>query len=235
MTIAEVHNFIYFILDKARLGRISHESIDDAFHHAQLSRFTELLPPKSEPGRPPIPVNQIEYGTTVNGMDYLYPFKKMKDFSQDDTPDGLLKFEADYAHLRAIYVLSYNNKHQRTKYAGVPILNENQLSDRLSSQIIFPVPSRPVGIEVYDSGKAVQLYPQQGMAGRYYYFGMPVKTKYAYTVAGRTETQDMENSIDPAWDDESVNAIIWKAIQPLGVNLNAPMDVQWAQYKEKKE
>lgn len=232
MKIADVHNFIYFVLRKGKNAMISHEWIDESLHSAQLSRFSELLPPN--PGPNPVPRQQIEYGTSVNGMDYLFPFKKKKDFYQDDTENGLLKLEDDYAHLRAIYVLSYNNKYERTKYVGVPILNENQLADRLSSQIINPTCNRPVGIEVYEGVKAIQLYPQEAFYGRYYYFSKPVKPKYAYTMDGRKEVQNMDNSIDLVWDDESVNAIIYKALQPLGINLKEPMNVQWAQYKEQK-
>lgn len=234
MNIADVHNFIFFVLKKNKDTMISHEWIDEALHSAQMGRFTELLPPKSIPGQAPVPVSQIEYGTSVNGMDYLLPFKKMKDFEQTDTPAGLLALQDDYAHLRAIYILSYNNKHERTSYRGVPILSENQLAERLSSQIINPTCSNPVGIMIYDKGPQIQIYPTQPCYGRYYYFCKPIKPKYAYTLNGRVETQDTGNSVDLAWDDESVFAIIWKALQPLGVNLTAPMDVQWAQYKEQK-
>lgn len=232
MTIADVHNFIYFIIRKTKNEMVSHEHIDDALHAAQLSRFSDLLPAPSNPGIQPLPQNKIEYGTSANGMDYLFPFKKKKDFLQQDTLKGLLKLETDYAHLRAVYVLSYNNKYQRTKYIGIPILNENQLADRLSSQIINPTPDRPVAIEVYADGKAIQIYPQQGFAGRYYYFSTPIKPKYAYTMNGRVETQDLSASVDLQWDEESTNKIIWVALTSIGVVVNEPMEVQLAQYKQ---
>jgi len=234
MTIADVHDYIFFILDKSKQDMVSHEWIDSALHSAQLSRFSELLPAQSEPGRAPVPVSQIEYGTSTNAMDYLFPFKKKKDFFQDDTPNGLLLLEDDYSHLRAIYVLSYSNKYQKSTYRGVSILSENQLPERLSSQIIMPTDRNPVGIMVYNGGKAIQIYPQKGFSGSYYYFSTPVKPRFAYTVDGLTETQDLGNSVDLVWDDESQNAIIWKALQPLGINIDDTLAIQWAQSKEQK-
>ena len=233
MNIADVHNFIFFVLKKSKNAMVTHEWIDDSLHSAQLSRFSELLPPK--PGPNAIPVQQVEYGTTVNGMDYLLPFKKKVDFFQDDTPNGLLLLADDYSHLRAIYVLSYSNKYQRSTYRGVSILSENQLPERLSSQIIMPTDRNPVGIMVYDTKPGIQIYPQKPFYGRYYYFSKPVKPKYAYVINGRTETQNVQDSVDLVWDDESINSIIWKALQPLGLNLMDNQDITFAQYKEQHQ
>jgi len=235
MDIASIHDFIFFVLRKEQNAIISHEQVDDALHAAQMSRFGELLPAKSEPGQQPAPLQQVEYGTTTNSMDYLFNFKKKFDFSQDETPLGMVSLPSDYAHLRAVYTLSYNNKYERTKYVGIPILSENQLAERLSSQIINPTCDRPVGIMVYEAGKKIQLYPQQPFFGRCYYFSIPVKPKYAYTTDGRTITQNIGDSVGLLWDDESTNLIMYKALQILGVNLQFPMVIQWSQYKEQKQ
>lgn len=232
MDIQSIHNFILSILNKDENAIVSHEKIDDALHSAQMGRFTECLPPRTD--QAPVPVQQVAYGTTTNAMDYLAPFKKADDFNQDDTPEGLLSLPSDYAHLTGAYVMVYNNKHEKIAHAGVPVLNENQLADRLSSQIITPSCRWPVGTLVYDSGNKLQIYPKQPFAGHYYYFCKPIHPKFAYTTNGRVVTYDEGNSIQLLWDDESINIIIYKALQILGVKLEFPLAIQWGQYKDQK-
>jgi len=231
MDIKVIHGFILFVLDKDQDDLVSHERIDDVLHSAQMARFSECLP-----GNIGVtPRNQVPYGTTVNSIDYLAPFKHKVDFNQNDTPGGLLSMKTDYAHLAGIYTMNYNNKHERVGYPGVAIIDENQLATRLNSQVIYPTCSAPVGVMVYDTVQKIQIYPMKPCMGHYYYFAKPTKPEYAYTTDGRTEIYDPENSTQLLWDDENVNIIIYKVLELLGIKLQFPLVTQWAQYKEQAQ
>ena len=202
MTIKEIHDYIVFILNKETTGYVSHKDIDSAIDRGQMSKFVELYsnPKLHQPGRP---IPPIAYGQTQKVNDDLRAFKKREQFTSDST--GIIEFSGltSYLHLLGVYVTGTlnnvpNNTYtitdgtvaftqgtaNRTYNKSVKIVNEDQLADRLISQVAAPSVTAPIGI-LGDSGTKIQLFPEQQMSGFIMYLRRPSKPLFSHVVDGR--------------------------------------------------
>ena len=286
MTIKEIHDYIVFILNKETTGYISHGDIDAAIDRCQMSKFMELYgnPKQYQPGRP---IPPIAYGQTQKISDDLRYFKMRKQFTTNS--NGVLDLvnftntgggqNPKYLHLLGLYVVGTLNNTPNNTYTitdgtiafaqgssnrsyskPVKIVSEDQLADRLVSQVSAPSNISPIGI-LGDGGGKIQLFPEIQHSGYIMYLTRPQKPRFSHVVDGRKivhnssttsaatftannaltlpngtavaagATYSLVPSIGLNWADDCINDVIKKALNSLGVYLE---DINVVQYTEGK-
>jgi hypothetical protein len=171
------------------------------------------------------------YGLNQSVNVKLAPFKKATPFTNADNPAGLLSLPTDCMYVNAITVSVYDNTVGALN-KPVEFVTEDELAFRLTSTLVPVSDSYPVGTE--QASNKTQLYPKTAKAGTIYYFKKPAAPVYSYTQAGRIITYQSSTSTQLEWDDVSVIQIIAKALQLLGVNLQAQDLVQFGMAKDEK-
>ena len=119
-------------------------------------------------------------------------------------------------------------------YFSIKMTNEDELADKLNSQINPPIQSAPVG-EYIGLGE-IQLYPQiNSYDGFVQYLRRPQMPIYGYdVVGGRSIVYNPSQSIQLEWRDNDVNAILLKALASEGINLSDQEVSQFAQIKSQE-
>lgn len=216
MRIDVIHERLYFASGKDRGAWFTFEEVDRALEEGQMQRFQEL-----------IELYAIRQ-TIHNG---LLPFKAKYDFTQVTTPGGVITMPAACEHPIGVKLVVVEAG--VTLHPAAPILSEDEIGYRRSSQRVPPTAKHPVAL--YEKDKKIQLYPDVPAAGTVYYFKKPGVPKYAYTQVGRGVTYSDTDSIQMEWNDmEIVKHIIPKALQALGINTQAVDLVQFGQAKDKE-
>lgn len=228
MNINDIHNVVLFYLNKDQQGFVTHEEIDETLDRAQLTLFNQYHANPKLPARA-----QAElYGESQRIDDALSPFKEKYTFNGGLTPSGVITLPADYMHLSALYTTTYNSQLGRNIYSAVQVLSEDELIERLESQVI-PVSSEdPVAI--MNSFNRIQLFPEVPSTGAVYYFKRPPVPKFAYTQVGRAITYDSANSVQLLWRDSDIPNLIVISLSYFGLNLSSEMIMQFANIKDQQ-
>lgn len=226
MNINDIHNVILFYLNKDQQGFITHEEIDLALDRAQMTLFNDYHSNPKLPARTQAEV----YGESQRIDDALSPFKEKYTFTALLTPSGVITLPNDYMHLISLYTTVYNSQLGRNVYSAVQVLSEDELIDRLESQVIPVSADDPVAI--MNKQNKIQLFPEVGSTGAVYYFRRPVVPKFAYTQVGRAITYDSGNSVQLEWREMDLNNIIVSALQSYGLNLSSQDIIQFGAAKE---
>lgn len=219
MVINEVYNFLVYIIRKERNGFLTIEDFNRDIDRAQLEVFEDYYE---------------MYGQTQKTHDAISNFKATYTFTKADTPNGIVTFPSDYLHLRVIQGITYNNTLAAADLNPVRIVADDELTYALKSQVRPVSNITPIGLE---DANAVQLYPKVPQAGNMLYFRRPAAPIYAYTLSGtdgRTVTYDSANSVQLQWLDVYINKIVAKTLTYVGINLNEPQLVQYAEMKDKE-
>lgn len=122
----------------------------------------------------------------------------------------------------------------RATYYSVKMTNEDELADKLNSQINPPVSTAPVGI-MYQR-RSIQLFPANtAYTGFVHYMRRPVKPVYGYSVVGgRVIVYEPSNSVQLEWKDTDINYILLKALSSIGINLSDQEVSQFAEMKSQE-
>lgn len=220
MDLKIIHDTLRFYLDKFQMGWYADEDIDNILDRAQMQYFNNLRP---------------GYGMSQMTHDSLLPFKAQYIFTNGTSVDGLITLPTNYESLITVETVVMDGS--VIIYPTVDLLNEAQISERKSSQLVAISTKYPAGLLLVDNtaGKVnkFQIYPAQPNAGTVYYFRRPVAPIFIYTESGRTITYDQDNSTQMEWDDMSIEKIIFITLGLLGINLQADEVIQIADGKEK--
>jgi hypothetical protein len=121
-----------------------------------------------------------------------------------------------------------------TAYYSVKMTNEDELADKLNSQINPPSINLPVGIMF--QRRSIQLYPANTIyTGFVHYMRRPVKPVYGYSViGGRSIVYNPSQSVQLEWKDTDVNFILLKALSSIGINLSDQEASQFAEMKSQE-
>ena len=211
MDLLKIHNWLNFVADKETNGWFSPEELDSALDRAQMFRFNERKP---------------FYAVDQKAQDDLAPFKVTKEFTNADTPLGLLTFPDTYQHLTGLYKQSYNNEQEQVEYIEVKIYNDDEVAKRLSSQLRKVSQLKPIG-QWAGKGK-VQFWPKEPNAGVAYYLRRPVAPAMSYAMNGREIEYDEAASVQMEWDDTNIDQIMIKALEFLGISLDNDKLTQYA-------
>jgi hypothetical protein len=122
----------------------------------------------------------------------------------------------------------------QTHYYPVKMSNEDELANRLNSQIDPVNITSPVG-EVISLGQ-IQLYPQSNLYdGNVVYMRRPLKPVYAYNViGGRTIEYDAANSTELEWRESDITMVLLKGLSSIGINLSDQEVSSFAQVKSQE-
>ena len=282
MTIKETHNLITFVLNKEVSGYVSPTDIDRALDRAQMSKFVELYgnPKGYQPGRP---IPPIAYGMTQKIADDLRRFKKVENYTTSIGAGNIIDLTAladEYLHLIGLNNTQQLVSHHKTNFSAsngivtttvdtpnvnltknVKIVDEDELADRLISQICEPDEFSPIAI-LGDGGTKLQLYPlTTAHNGQIFYLRRPKKPFFSHVVDGRKiihnpsnsgtlnhtatnaltaqdgsavaagATTTLSASQDLEWTEDGVQDVISRALNILGVYLEDNIVTQFAELK----
>lgn len=200
MRIDKIHNWLNFITNKKLGTYFTPEENDDALDRAQTEEIEYL---------------RSKFANTTQLHDSLSPFKSVYTFTSGTSPSGLITLPSDYISLLSVQcniIVSGN-----VKYKGVKVVSEDELADRLNSQLRPVSASDPIATIV--AGNKIQLYPEQAAAGIVRYLKQPVKPVFSYTQVGRVITYDDTTSVQMEWGDTELKRIIHRALQYLGLSV----------------
>lgn len=224
MDLQDIHNWVRFQLKKERGGFITSPEIDSLLQRAQMWQYNDLFD---------------VYGKTQKIEDSLSVFST--GFTYTSSASGLVTISNDatvipsYQHLLSIYAQYYDNALQKTRYKPIKMLGEDEIAERLNSQILEPLVTDPVGIE--NSPGMIQLYPKVVISGNGFYLRLPAKPVFVYTLGadGRTITYNQAGSTQMEWNESNMNKILVKAIQFAGINLADNTVVQFNESKDQQD
>lgn len=234
MDLLVIHQAIDFFAEKSQLGYLSPEEKDKRLHEAQMKRFTELFGNPNEYAKGDAN-GRIHYGKSQKVHDSLLPFKKQATFTTGNFTSGVYTLPADYLHLLSMDInISDDDAPNGVTYEAVDFILEDRWSERKKSQLIPVSATRPIARLMMNTtpAKAIEMFPAQGYAGTIYYMKKPAAPVFDYTLVGRVITYNQGGSTQMEWDDEEINNVIAKAMQFLGVNLQAGELIQFFQQKD---
>jgi hypothetical protein len=224
MNINDVHNTILYFLNKEQNGFVTHEEIDLVLDKSQMVLFNQYH------NNPKQVANSAKYGESQRMDDALSPFKQRYTFTSIATPSGIITLPNDYMHLISLYTTVYNNTLQRNVYSAVQVLNEEELIERLESQVLPVTPDDPIAI--MNSQNRIQLFPESPATGGVYYFKRPAVPVFSYTQSGRTVTYNPATSTQLEWRDMDIMNVIVIALSYYGLNMSSEMVMQFALNRE---
>jgi hypothetical protein len=122
----------------------------------------------------------------------------------------------------------------RDTFYSVKMTNEDELADKLNSQINPPSATMPVAI--MSQRRSFQLFPSNTIyTGFINYMRRPVKPVYGYSVVGgRSIVYDPSQSVQLEWKDTDINFILLKALSSVGINLSDQEVSQFAEMKSQE-
>ena len=215
MTIKEVVDFLNFFINKSTGAWYTIPECLSVLDRGQLSLFEDLKPRAS---------------TSQNIKDALAPFRATYNFTPTTTVSGYIVIPSNSDYLNLLDVQISYAISNRTIYAGVAMVNEDERANRLNSQIDPVTVTSPIGEIV--APRYIRLYPTSGYTGTVTYYRRPVKPVYAYTViSGRVIVYDEANSTQLEWSETWINSLIAKSLATIGINLSDDQLTQYAQLK----
>ena len=215
MTIKETVDFLNFFINKATGAWYSIQECVDTLDRGSLSLFEDL---------------KKRYATSQDIKDALAPFRATYNFTTGNTVSGYIVIPSNSDYLSLLDVQISYAISNRTLYAGVPMVNEDERANRLNSQIDPVTITSPIGEII--APRYIRLYPTSGYTGTVTYFRRPVKPVYAYTIiSGRVINYDAANSTQLEWSEEWTNAVVAKSLAIIGINLSDDRLSQYAQLK----
>lgn len=225
MDLKVIHDTIRYYVNKDQQAFISPAEIDLVLDKAQLVLFNQYHTNPKLPAK----VQLATYGESQRIDDALSPFKERFTFTTANTAGGVVTLPANYLHLLSLYTTQYNNQLQRNVFSAVQVLNEEELIERLNSQVIPVSAEDPIAI--MNKENKIQLFPESPTNGGVYYLRRPVAPVFVYTQTGRTVVYNQAGSTQLEWRDMDVNNIIAIALSYYGINMSSQEVMQFAELK----
>ncbi len=220
MDLKVFHDTVRYFLNIEQGGWLSPEEIDNIADRAQMWLYGECLP---------------YYGKSQKETDYLAPFYVRQAFTS--TSGGIVSLPIDpdvdpcYLALPTVTV-TYNDS-VKTRYKPVKLLAEDELGERLDSQLLEPTTTDPVGEETVPG--TIKIYPATTYTGYTTYLRRPLKPEFSYTQDGRTLNYREGYSTQLEWTETAINKILIKTLQMFGVNLSEEMIIQYTEAKNQQD
>lgn len=213
MTIEEAFEFINFWANKVTGQFYTIPELTEIVDRGQISLYSDLQP---------------KYATSQHIKDALAPFRDTYNFTT--LVSGFVIVPADRNYLNLLDLRIYFNISDVTRFYSVPMTNEDELSDRLNSQIDPVTITSPVGEQTAPG--SFRLFPVGVYNGTVRFLRRPVKPVFAYTtISERVIVYDAANSVQLEWAENWQNAVLLKALSSIGINLTAQEVSQYAELK----
>lgn len=217
MNISEIHDLLNFWINKVQGEFYSPEELDMILDRGQMSLYQDLQP---------------KYATSQRIKDALSPFRGVYNFGYADTVLGVLTIPSDHSALNILDLqITYDiSARSIVKYVPIALVNEDERSDRLNSQIDPVSATAPVGEQIGEN--SFQLYPKVQYRGSITFLKRPQAPVFAYNlVSGRVIVYDAANSTQLQWRETEQNSVIIKALSSIGINISSQEIMQWAEQK----
>jgi len=222
MDLKKLYDFFDYLVQKERGGTVTYAEKDDLFDRAQWWYYN----------------SEVDlYSKTQELKDSLSIFSVKLPLTSSST--GLVSLPTNpnanpcYQHLLSMGVKYWDNQQQKTRTKPIKFLGEDEILERLDSQILEPTTTDPVGEQL--SPGEFQLYPQTTLTLTGYYLRKPLKPFFSYTMSGRTVVYNAGSSVQLEWNESSINKILIKALQLAGVNLNDELVIQYTAQKDQQD
>lgn len=220
MTLDKAYALLNFYVNKYQGAYFTPAELDLVVDRAQKTLFNSYY---------------VRYSASQRLDDALAPFKQDLQFSNVDTPNGVLTTPANYLNLLALNTVVIGSD-SVARPRPVQILSEDDLVTRLNSQVNPVTVNDPVGViksgAVPPTTPRIQLYPAQPQAGSMTYLRQPVSPFFSYSViSGRVIVYDSVNSVQLEWSDKDVVVILLLALSTLGINISEQDIMQYSEMK----
>ncbi len=213
MTINEVTNILNFWIGKEKGAYYTIEECMELLDIGQLAYYSDIKP---------------RYATSQLVKEILSPFKRKYNFTPSNTISGYIVIPSNTDYLDLLDVQIEYQISNRTIYVPVAMVNEDQRSYVLNSQIDPVTITSPIG--EMDVPRFIKLYPTAGYTGTATYFKRPVKPVFGYTlISGRVIVYDPSTSTQLEWRATETQQVILKALKSIGINLTDNDVQQFAQ------
>lgn len=218
MNINDVFNILNFWIAKERGAYYTIPELEDLTDIGQLAYYSDEKP---------------KYATSQLVKEILSPFKRKYDFTPSTTISGYIVIPSNVDYLDLLAVQIEYQISNRTIYAPVEMVNEDEKADRLNSQIDPVTITSPIG--EMDIPRFIRLYPTAGYTGTATYFKRPVKPVFGYSViSGRVIVYNPLTSTQLEWRDTEITKVILKSLESIGINLSDQQVQQFAQIKSQE-
>lgn len=212
MNIAEAVEFTQFWINKKSGAWYTIEEAVSVVYAGQMALYRDLKP---------------KYATSQWVKDALSPFREVYNFTTAVSGNVIVP-DTDYLDLLdiQIYFLISN----RTVYAPIKLINEDERATRLNSQVDPVTATSPIGEQI--GLRSFRLYPAAVYNGNVTYLRRPVKPVYGYSViSGRVINYDPNTSTQLEWRETEHIPLLLKGLQSLGINLSDAEVQNFAQIK----
>lgn len=207
-----VHDWLNFMTNKKLGTYFSPEENDAALERGQMDEFD---------------AQKKNYAIDEDIQDSLSVFKSSPPFTftTSNTTAGVITMPDNYLYLLGIQANVVDSGFTRAR--AVEVLTEDELPLRLDSQLRPVSTLNPVALKSGDM--TIQLYPEVPQAGYVYYLFKPPRPNFVYTQVGRVIVYDNAASTQLLWNDSSIQSVMIRALQYLGVSVEDSDMVQFAQ------
>lgn len=214
MTLDKAYDLLNFFINKVQGAYFTPAELDNLVDRAQHTLFNSYY---------------TRYAVSQRLDDALNPFKVDFAFSLVTTPGGLLTAPSNYHNLLSISVTIVDSGNV-TRVRPVQLVEEDDLANRLNSQVVPVTVNDPVAIS--KARWAFQLYPAQPMAGTMTYLRIPAAPFFSYSViSGRVIVYNAGSSVQLEWNDKDIVSILHIALDGLGINMSEQDIMAWSEKK----
>lgn len=213
--INEVFNILNFWIGKERGAYYTITELEDLCHIGQLAYYSDIKP---------------KYATSQLIKEILSPFKRKYNFTPSVTISGYIVIPSNVNYLDLLDVQIQYVEDGRTIYVPIPMVNEDERSYALNSQINPVSVTSPIG--EMDVPRFIRLYPTSGYTGTATYFKEPTKPVFGYNlISGRVIVYDAATSTQLEWRSTEITQVVLKALSSIGINLSDQEVQQFSQIK----
>lgn len=165
-----------------------------------------------------------QYGINQDNVDALVRFKSDPQTIAISN-DGKYTKPSDLIHIDSV--------RRTVGQTEVPVIKVND--DRLGSYLSSTYDAPDLNFPIYCEYKSyLQFYPKDITNAILIYLKRPIASKWAYTLSNGRPVYDANNSVQPVWDDNDLEEIIYLAGVDLGLNLRDQMVLQVNDVKSKE-
>lgn len=212
MNIAESVDFIQFWVNKKTGAWYTIDESISVVDAGQMAMYRDIKP---------------KYATSQWVKDALSPFREVYNFTTAVSGNVIVP-DTEYLDLLDLQI--YFQVSNRTVYAPVKMINEDERANRLNSQVNPVTATSPIGEQI--GLRTFRLYPAGVYNGNVTYLRRPIKPVYGYTVvSGRVIVYDPNTSTQLEWRETEHIPLLLKGLQSLGINLSDAEIQNFAQIK----
>lgn len=212
MNISEAVDFIQFWVNKKVNSFYTVSECVSVIDAGQMAMYRDLKP---------------KYAVSQWVKDALSPFRESYNFTTAVSENVIVP---DTYYLDLLDIQIFFQVSNRTVYAPVKLINEDERANRLNSQVDPVTTTSPIGEQI--GLRTFRLYPAGVYNGNVTYLRRPVKPVYGYTViSGRVIVYDPNTSTQLEWRETEHIPILLKGLQSMGINLSDQEIQNFAQLK----